>query len=167
MGRATQWFRGLLGLKKQDPSSSTFTAPKPSKEKRRWSFVKSYRERDQRHYATKQGYETKTPTPAPAPVPAATTTMTRKSYKQVSVHLEEGVVDPSKHAIAVAAATAAVAEAAQAAAQAAAAVVRLTSSGRCASNTAAYARGNLFGAREELAAVKIQAAFRGCLVGIR
>ncbi|KAF5478319.1 hypothetical protein F2P56_004886 [Juglans regia] len=169
MGKAAQWFRGFLGLKKQDPTSSTSTAPKPSKEKRRWSFVKSYREKDQRHYATKHGYETTTPAPAPAPVPvpvpvpAATTTMTRKSYKQMAVHLEEGVVDPSKHAIAVAAATAAVAEAAQAAAQAAAAVVRLTSSGRCASNTAAYASGSLVGAREELAAVKIQAAFRGCL----
>lgn len=78
-------------------------------------------------------------------------------------------MDPSKHAIAVAAATAAMAEAAQAAAQAAAAVVRLTSSGRCASNsTSAYGGGSLTGARkDQWAAVKIQAAFRGCLVSSR
>jgi hypothetical protein len=74
----------------------------------------------------------------------------------------------NKHAIAVAAATAAAAEAAVAAAHAAAAVVRLTSSGRCATNTAAYVSSSLsqslLGAREEWAALKIQAAFRGCLV---
>lgn len=64
-----------------------------------------------------------------------------------------GDIDPNKHAIAVAAATAAVAEAALAAAQAAAEVVRLTSGGR-----RGYIR------VEELAAVKIQSAFRGYLV---
>lgn len=58
----------------------------------------------------------------------------------------------NKHAIAVAAATAAAAEVAVAAAQAAAAVVRLTSSS------------NNVRIREEWAAVKIQAAFRGSLV---
>jgi hypothetical protein len=63
----------------------------------------------------------------------------------------------------VAAATAAVAEAAVAAAQAAAEVVRLTSSGRCVNNSVANVSGSL-GLREDLAAVKIQAAFRGYLV---
>lgn len=68
------------------------------------------------------------------------------------------VDDPNKHALAVAAATAAVAEAALAAAHAAAEVVRLTSNvGR---NTNVAHR--LLTA--ELAAVKIQSAFRGYLV---
>lgn len=73
-------------------------------------------------------------------------------------------VDANKHAIAVAAATAAVAEAALAAAHAAAEVVRLTSGGSGSSsrpNTAAHDRG-----RRELAAVKIQSAFRAYLVSI-
>nr|POE69427.1 hypothetical protein CFP56_08678 [Quercus suber] len=70
------------------------------------------------------------------------------------------VDDPNKHAIAVAAATAAVAEAALAAAHAAAEVVRLTSNvGR---NTNVAHR--LLTA--ELAAVKIQSAFRGYLVSL-
>eukprot|EP00250_Pteridium_aquilinum_P007243 c17007_g1_i1 orf=354-1967(-) len=63
--------------------------------------------------------------------------------------------DQNKHAMAVAAATAAAAEAAVAAAQAAAEVVRLTGG----------ARGSFYGgwSREERAAVRIQAAFRGYL----
>ncbi|KAK7406168.1 hypothetical protein VNO78_07788 [Psophocarpus tetragonolobus] len=44
MGKASKWFRGLLGLKR--PDSPSPTVPKPPKEKRRWSFVKSYREKD-------------------------------------------------------------------------------------------------------------------------
>ncbi|KAH7444918.1 hypothetical protein KP509_02G098100 [Ceratopteris richardii] len=63
--------------------------------------------------------------------------------------------DQNKHAMAVAAATAAAAEAAVAAAQAAAEVVRLTGG----------VRGSFYGnwSREEKAAIKIQAAFRGYL----
>ncbi|KAK1325124.1 hypothetical protein QJS10_CPA01g02419 [Acorus calamus] len=71
--------------------------------------------------------------------------------------------EQSKHAIAVAAATAAVAEAAVAAAQAAAEVVRLTSSGRCGSSSGGSSVGGAGWRREERAAVKIQAAFRGYL----
>ncbi|RDX72071.1 Protein IQ-DOMAIN 31, partial [Mucuna pruriens] len=113
MGRASKWFRGLLGLKKTEYTSSP---AKPPKEKRRWSFVKSYTEKDNNNNAS-----------------------------------------PQHHAMAVAAATAAVAEAAVAAAEAAAVVVRLTSSsGRCAD--AGPVR-----IRQHWAAVKIQAAFRGCL----
>lgn len=44
MGKASKWFRGLFGFKRQDSPSAA--APKPPKEKRRWSFVKSYREKD-------------------------------------------------------------------------------------------------------------------------
>ncbi|KAL2556033.1 IQ-domain 24 [Forsythia ovata] len=68
-------------------------------------------------------------------------------------------LDANKHAIAVAAATAAVAEAALAAAKAAAEVVRLTSGSK--SRTAAvYISGER---RRELAAIKIQSAFRAYL----
>ncbi|XP_012567389.1 protein IQ-DOMAIN 22 isoform X2 [Cicer arietinum] len=106
MGKASRWFRGLLGLKKSEHDQ--YVSPqKPPKEKRRWSFVKSYRE--QQH------------------------------------------VDNTKQAITVAAATAAAAEAAVAAAQAAADVVRFNSSN------------GIIRIREQWAAVKIQAAFRGCL----
>ncbi|KAA8533759.1 hypothetical protein F0562_031276 [Nyssa sinensis] len=68
-------------------------------------------------------------------------------------------VDANKHAIAVAAATAAVAEAALAAAQAAAEVVRLTSGG----TRPATAHVSGTDRRRELAAVKIQSAFRAYL----
>lgn len=69
-------------------------------------------------------------------------------------------LDANKHAIAVAAATAAVAEAALAAAHAAAEVVRLTSgTGSVGSATAEHASRN-----RQLAAVKIQSAFRAYLV---
>lgn len=149
MGRATQWFRGLLGLKKHEGRTPASSAPRPPKEKKRWSFVKSYREKDQR--ATRHSHET--------------TTNRETSTTAVSHGRGDGMAgDPSKHAIAVAAATAAVAEAAQAAAQAAAAVVKLTGSGRSDGHPMAYAGGRLVvGAREEWAALRIQSAFRGCL----
>lgn len=45
MGKASKWFRALLGLKKADTSLAQ--PPKqPQREKRRWSFVKSYREKE-------------------------------------------------------------------------------------------------------------------------
>lgn len=149
MGKASKWFRGLLGLKKNDAPAPS-PAPAPARldakaVKRRWSFVKSYREKDHpaRHANDRRGalYGETHPPPTYA----------------------DGV-DPNKHAIAVAAATAAVAEAAVAAAQAAAAVVRLTSSGRSAAPSAYVSAG--FSARDEWAAIRIQSLFRGYLVGI-
>lgn len=81
---------------------------------------------------------------------------------------EENGLNADKHAIAVAAATAAVAEAALAAAHAAAEVVRLTSGngGRSGGNSSVFQIGgsNRRWAQENLAAVKIQSAFRGYLV---
>lgn len=68
--------------------------------------------------------------------------------------------DDNKHAIAVAAATAAVAEAALAAAHAAAEVVRLTNGGGGGSGSRAYYHRER---RREVAAVKIQSAFRAYL----
>lgn len=105
--------------------------------KKRWGFAKSFREKE------KPQPEREWPPPPPPP-----------SYRAVFVDGDE----QSKRAIAVAAATAAVAEAAVAAAQAAAVVVRLTRSGRS-MGIGAEAGGK----REERAAVKIQAAFRGYL----
>ncbi|XP_022720032.1 protein IQ-DOMAIN 14 [Durio zibethinus] len=160
MGKASKWFRSILGLKKTDsnhqPSSST---------KRRWSFVKSYREKDSsvtpatKHAATNSNSNSNA---------KSSSLYGRQQQQKDSASLVDGngereVVDPNKHAIAVAAATAVVAEAAVAAAQAAAAVVRLTSSsGRCARDTVAQVTSSC-GAQEELAAVKIQSAFRGYL----
>ncbi|KAL1371422.1 hypothetical protein HN51_001668 [Arachis hypogaea] len=110
MGKASKWFRGLFGPKKHlpqpsqthsTPSYSVTSSPNPTKHKRRWTFVKSYRENHHHHHHHQQ-------------------------QQQQQQHVDAS--DPDNHAIAVAAATAAVAEAAVAAAQAAAAVVRLTSS---------------------------------------
>lgn len=176
MGKASKWFRSILGLKKTDahphhsPSTSKPQPSPPHKYKRRWSFVKSYREKDSsvtipattRHVATNGGN-----------AKSSSSSMYNQQKKRDSVPVVdrggEVVEDPNKHAIAVAAATAAVAEAAVAAAQAAAAVVRLTSSsssssGRCAREPAAHINSSSYGAREEFAAVKIQSAFRGYLV---
>ncbi|KAJ0105967.1 hypothetical protein Patl1_18692 [Pistacia atlantica] len=98
MGKASKWFRTILGLKKSDPSSSS-----SSKDKRRWSFVKSYREKHYHNNATSAKHNSLYAQELPL------TDATPSSEGQ----------DANKHAIAVAAATAAVAEAAVAAAQAA------------------------------------------------
>uniref|UniRef100_A0A2P2IRF1 DUF4005 domain-containing protein n=2 Tax=Rhizophora mucronata TaxID=61149 RepID=A0A2P2IRF1_RHIMU len=149
MGKASKWFRAVLGLKKPEhpppfysPSSQQKEPPSSrSKEKRRWSFVKPRREKS---HAT-----------APKEAAAVPVVQSSSEYEE----------DPNKHAIAVAAATAAVAEAAVAAAHAAAEVVRLTSSGRCATNpAAAYVSGSgSLRLPEDLAAIRIQSSFRGYL----
>ncbi|KAJ6347490.1 hypothetical protein OIU76_004049 [Salix suchowensis] len=141
MGKASKWFRAVFGLKKPDPPLD-YPQVTRSKERRRWSFVKSHREKEQQHHQQHQ--------------------QESEAVKAGVLYGQEFEEDPNKHAIAVAAATAAVAEAAVAAAQAAAEVVRLTSSGRCASNSVAYTSGSP-GLREDFAAVKIGAAFRGYL----
>ncbi|XP_027183243.1 protein IQ-DOMAIN 14 isoform X1 [Coffea eugenioides] len=166
MKKASRWLRGLLGLKKPDPSSSSSQAPTTATSKpppkKKWSFVKSYREKDSN-----------------VPIP-----MENKSRSSSAVvgpaQPSDDNDDSGNHAIAVAAATAAVAEAAVAAAQAAAEVVRLTSSGRAASAsnitrmTTSFARGDSspahvdesgagYGNRGEWAAVKIQSHFRAYL----
>lgn len=149
MGKASRWFRGLLGLKQSDPNPKPNPKKQP-KDKRRWSFVKSYREKSS------------TTTTTPPPLPSSSTSYHTSSYV-------DGGDDANKHAIAVAAATAAVAEAAVAAAQAAAAVVRLTNSGRCntTDNGAVLPPQVTSGEKSKelwrAAAVVIQSHFRGYL----
>ncbi|KAF4367807.1 hypothetical protein CsatB_003869 [Cannabis sativa] len=138
MGKASKWFRGLFGLKKSDYSASS-SSSRPSKEKRRWSFVKSVRDKDHNF---------------------STTTTTNPSDTATRSTVRDGDRDGEKHAIAVAAATAAVADAAVAAAQAAAAVVRLTSGGGVGGSVTTAA---VHVSKEEWAALRIQSAFRGCL----
>ncbi|KAG6788987.1 hypothetical protein POTOM_005067 [Populus tomentosa] len=134
MGRASRWFKGLLGLKKDKDKERGDVATQISsdkKEKKRWSFAKSGKD------------------DAPA-----NRSGSMKDDAWLRSYLSETEREQNKHAIAVAAATAAAADAAVAAAQAAVAVVRLTSHGR----------GTMFsGGRERWAAVKIQTVFRGYL----
>lgn len=160
MVKAGKWFRGLLGLKKPECPANPNQNPTTKPPKRRWSFVKSNREKD---------------------------SLDKSQHGASKARLDGtgNANDPSKHAVAVAAATAKVAEAAIAAAQAAAAVVQLTNSGRstcgvgvpaaggvaaawCGSTVNSTARinrnGGGYGIREELAAVKIQSHFRAYLV---
>ncbi|KAI3525013.1 hypothetical protein L1887_03684 [Cichorium endivia] len=105
MGKASRWFKALLGMKKDKDNVDNIHR----KEKKRWSFGKPMKESS-----------------SPATVAVATNgnlppndPTWMRSYRE-----------QNKHAIAVAAATAAAADAAVAAAQAAVAVVRLTSHGR-------------------------------------
>ncbi|CAN6480747.1 unnamed protein product [Victoria cruziana] len=131
MGRAGRWLKGLLGGKKAEAGAGE---ERPTKEKRRWRFGRSGRDRERGQLEEER----------------------RSSQREGGGGVAAGTAgaDPDKRAIAVATATAAVAEAAVAAAQAAAAVVRLTSSGR---------RSMAGGRREVCAATRIQAAFRGYL----
>ncbi|KAI3786117.1 hypothetical protein L1987_45246 [Smallanthus sonchifolius] len=101
MGKATRWFKGLLGMKDKENVNNFNSGDR--KDKKRWSFGKPLKES----------------LPAP-PTDAAWL----RSY------MSEAEKEQNKHAIAVAAATAAAADAAVAAAQAAVAVVRLTNQRR-------------------------------------
>lgn len=99
MGRTSRWFRNLLGGKKEPKQAS----PEPlsnRKEKRRWSFGKSSKDREN-----------------------------KISYRENN-YMCDSDNEQNMHAVAVAAATAVAADAAVAAAEAAVAVVRLTSNGR-------------------------------------
>ncbi|XP_010255505.1 PREDICTED: protein IQ-DOMAIN 1-like [Nelumbo nucifera] len=144
MGKTSKWFRGLLGGRKAESAAEAGVSDgKLAKEKKKWSFVRSFRDKER----------------SAIPGPEVNGDERKGSYREGGSCSYVDGVDHNKHAIAVAAATAAVAEAAVAAAQAAAAVVKLTSSGRCAT---AYVSVNS-GRRDVWAAIKIQSAFRGYL----
>ncbi|XP_009777311.1 protein IQ-domain 26-like [Nicotiana sylvestris] len=134
MGKATRWFKGLLGMKKEKENIDNISNSSEKKDKKRWSFGKSVKD-------SNVGQN-------PVNFPAVDTNWLRS-------YMSENEKEQSKHAIAVAAATAAAADAAVAAAQAAVAVVRLTSQGRGGMFTG--------GGREKWAAAKIQTVFRGYL----
>ncbi|KAG5537794.1 hypothetical protein RHGRI_025038 [Rhododendron griersonianum] len=133
MGKATRWFKGLLGMKKEKESPE-ISSSGDRKDKKRWSFAKS----------------SKIPLNIQANAPATEAGWLRS-------YISESEKEQNKHAIAVAAATAAAADAAVAAAQAAVAVVRLTSQNRGNRGTL-FCRGN-----EKWAAIRIQSVFRGYL----
>ncbi|KAK9066220.1 hypothetical protein SSX86_013541 [Deinandra increscens subsp. villosa] len=146
MGKATRWFKGLLGMKDKENINNSNSGDR--KDKKRWSFGKPLKESQ---------------SPAPPPDSAWL-----RSY------ISDTEKEQNKHAIAVAAATAAAADAAVAAAQAAVAVVRLTNQRRTSSGremSAAVKIQTVFRshlARKAFRAlkglVKLQALVRGFLV---
>lgn len=139
MGKATRWFKGLLGMKDKENVDSLNSGDR--REKKRWSFAKPLKESQV------------PPGPLMAninPSVSASNAVWLRSY------MSETQKEQNKHAIAVAAATAAAADAAVAAAQAAVAVVRLTNNGR-------GTRTMYGGGTERWAAVKIQTVFRAHL----
>ncbi|CAK9136800.1 unnamed protein product [Ilex paraguariensis] len=141
MGKTTRWFKALLGAKKSpsDSPASSVSDSRQSKHKKKWGPFKSSNSNVSGPCGTGGS-----------------------SIEVLSLSPYVDALDANKHAIAVAAATAAVAEAALAAAQAAAEVVRLTSGGTGSRTASAYVSGG-FDRWRELAAVKIQSAFRAYL----
>ncbi|KAK4375402.1 hypothetical protein RND71_006079 [Anisodus tanguticus] len=138
MGKATRWFKGLLGMKKDKENVDNMSNSSEKRDKKKWSFAKLSKD------STRSGQN---PVDFPGGNPVVDSNWLRS-------YISENEKEQSKHAIAVAAATAAAADAAVAAAQAAVAVVRLTSQGS----------GVMFNSgREKWAAAKIQTVFRGYL----
>nr|XP_043618212.1 protein IQ-domain 26-like [Erigeron canadensis] len=137
MGKATRWFKGLLGMKDKENVNNLNSSDR--KDKRRWSFTKPLK-------------ETQSAAAVANINPFAATTDGNANW--LRSYMSETEKEQNKHAIAVAAATAAAADAAVAAAQAAVAVVRLTNNRKATPCS---------GGKEKWAAVKIQTVFRSHL----
>ncbi|CAL1374338.1 unnamed protein product [Linum trigynum] len=141
MGKKSSWFCSLsLSSSRRSKSKKGFSTAKSLD-----SIVTTYE--DLPTFAvptTPPSPAAPPPHPAPSPPPPPP--------RPPAVKLTEAENEQSKHAYSVALATAAAAEAAVAAAQAAAEVVRLTSAVRSVGKP-----------KEEIAAIKIQTAFRGYL----
>ncbi|KAK8518432.1 hypothetical protein V6N12_017579 [Hibiscus sabdariffa] len=140
MGKASKWLRRIFGLKRMDANHQPSSSKTPHKDKRRWSFVKSYREKS-----------SSAATAALATNSCGSNSYAKSSSSMYANHQQRReyveVVDPNQHAI-------------SAAAGAATAVARLTS-GMCARTQADNV--NSSGSHREIAAVMIQSAFRGYL----
>ncbi|KAJ4880824.1 IQ-domain 22 [Raphanus sativus] len=166
MGKASRWFRNLLGLLNKpvpgypDPSIET---PTRSVTKRRWSFVKSKREKGNappNHHPSPPPLRSSTPPPSYL----QSSPLDGRRWKQKLVGEEEGDKESDKQELALAAASA---------------VVRLTStSGKLtrSSGTGNFSSGfnddvvahvsrfkRYRSGRDSLAAIKIQSTFRGYL----
>lgn len=141
MGKASRWFRNLLGLNKPDPGYPYPSVETPSRSfpKRRWSFVRSKREKGNappNHHLPSTPPPLRSSTPPPSYLQSSPSDGRR--WKQEMVWEDEGDEESYKHAVALAAATVA--------------VVKITS-GRLTRQSC-----------ESLASIKIQSMFRGYLV---
>ncbi|CAL4953796.1 unnamed protein product [Urochloa decumbens] len=153
MGKKGKWFSAVKKVfSSSDPNGKEAKAEKSdkSKSRRRWPFGKS------RHSdpstSTVSGIAPVAPLPPPLP-----TQLTQPHSQEIKdVKPVETGSEQNNHAYSVALASAVAAEAAAVAAQAAAEVVRLTAVTTAAPKIPVNSR-------EELAAIKIQTAFRGYL----
>lgn len=151
MGKKGKWFSAVKKVfSSSDPDGKAAKAEKADKSKckRRWPFGKS-KKHSEPSISTVPG--TAPVAPLPSPPPTQPHSLEIKDVNPVETDSEQ-----NKHAYSVALASAVAAEAAAVAAQAAAEVVRLTA-------VTTPAPKMPVSSREELAATKIQTAFRGYL----
>ncbi|CAO1946488.1 unnamed protein product [Urochloa humidicola] len=154
MGKKGKWFSAVKKVfSSSDPDGKKTKSEKAdkSKSRRRWPFGKS------RHSDPSTSTVSGIAPVAPLPLPPPPTQLTQPHSQEIkdAKPVETGS-EQNNHAYSVALASAVAAEAAAVAAQAAAEVVRLTAVTTAAPKIPVNSR-------EELAAIKIQTAFRGYL----